>query len=62
MNIAAIDFDITGGAMMPDQEMNVSTTYWEGAAAFAGFRSGQPVSAKGYVEMTGYAETMEGRF
>jgi len=62
MNIAAIDLDITGGAMMADQEMNVSTTYWEGAAAFTGFRAGQPVTAEGYVEMTGYAETMEGRF
>ena len=62
MKIAAIDLDISGGAMMADQEMNVSTTYWEGAAAFAGFRAGQPVNARGYVEMTGYAETMEGRF
>lgn len=62
MKIAPIDLDISGGAMMADQEMNVSTTYWEGAGAFSGFRAGQPVSAEGYVEMTGYAETMEGRF
>jgi predicted secreted hydrolase len=40
-----IDLDISGGAMMADQEMNVSTTYWEGAAAFSGFRAGQPVNA-----------------
>jgi predicted secreted hydrolase len=62
MEIAPLDLTISGGAMMADQEMNVSTTYWEGAAAFAGIRAGQPVNARGYVEMTGYAETMEGRF
>ncbi len=62
MEIDPIDLMISGGALMSAQEMNVSTTYWEGAAAFSGTRSGNPVSAEGYVEMTGYAETMEGRF
>ncbi|MFO8112790.1 MAG: lipocalin-like domain-containing protein [Desulfosalsimonadaceae bacterium] len=62
MEIGPIDLMISGGALMSDQEINVSTVYWEGAVAFSGTRAGNQVNAEGYVEMTGYAETMEGRF
>jgi len=41
---------------MPNQELNLSTVYWEGAVAFEGDRAGQPVEAIGYIEMTGYAD------
>ena len=61
ITIEAIDLSISGGALMSDQELTVSVTYWEGAVAFTGTRSGYPVSSEGYVEMTGYAETMAGR-
>ena len=29
---------------------------WEGAVTFQGIRAGQPVTASGYIEMTGYAD------
>jgi len=47
---------------LADQELDVSFIYWEGAVRISGQRAGQPVSGNGYVELTGYAETMQGRF
>lgn len=41
-------------ARIPDQEMNVSTTYWEGAVRVTGSAGGRPVAGLGYLEMTGY--------
>lgn len=49
-------------AWLADQELDVSYAYWEGAVRVRGERNGQPVSGNGYVEMTGYAESMEGQF
>jgi len=46
--------ELTGRALIPNQELTVSTTYWEGAVAFEGQVSGKPAAARGYVEMTGY--------
>jgi predicted secreted hydrolase len=45
-----------------DQEMRTSFTYWEGAVAVSGTASGHPVSGQGYVELTGYARSMQGVF
>jgi predicted secreted hydrolase len=47
---------------LADQELNVSYAYWEGAVRVDGTRDGQAVSGHGYVEMTGYAGSMEGQF
>lgn len=53
--IPEADLLLEGMALMPNQELNVSTVYWEGAVTFDGTHAGQPVAAKGYIEMTGYA-------
>lgn len=45
-----------------DQELNVSTIYWEGAVQISGTRDGQPLAGVGYVELTGYAEPFNGDF
>jgi predicted secreted hydrolase len=45
-----------------DQELNLSFVYWEGAVSVTGTQSGRSVSGQGYVELTGYAHTMRGRF
>lgn len=45
-----------------DQELNVSYVYWEGAVRIEGQRAGRPVTGEGYVEMTGYAGSMEEQF
>lgn len=47
---------------MDDQEMNVSYAYWEGAVSVTGELGEQALSGSGYVEMTGYAMSMEGEF
>lgn len=48
--------------IVADQELNLSFIYWEGAVDIAGMRGGQPVTGRGYVELTGYAQSLEGRF
>lgn len=47
---------------LADQELNVSYSYWEGAVQIAGTRNGVAVRGNGYVEMTGYAGSMQGQF
>jgi predicted secreted hydrolase len=61
LEINALDLVLSGASLMANQELTVSPTYWEGAVAFNGTRYGRSVNAQGYVEMTGYAETMAGR-
>jgi predicted secreted hydrolase len=39
-----------------DQELRVSFTYWEGAVKIEGTQSGY-----GYIELTGYNESIQGR-
>ena len=47
---------------IPDQELRVSFTYWEGAVKIGGSRNGVQVSGSGYVELTGYAQSLAGQF
>lgn len=61
IEIASLDLTLEGRPLMLNQELNVSTVYWEGATQFSGTLAGQPVSALGYVEMTGYFASMNGR-
>lgn len=48
--------------LVADQEMRTSFTYWEGAVRVSGATRGRPVSGRGYVELTGYARSMQGVF
>ncbi|MCI0398226.1 MAG: hypothetical protein L0322_25300, partial [Chloroflexi bacterium] len=61
ITIPRIGLMLEGQPLMSNQELNVSTVYWEGASAFSGTLAGQAVSAQGYVELTGYAEPLTGR-
>lgn len=47
---------------LADQELNVSYAYWEGAVQIRGEQAGSVISGSGYVEMTGYANSMQGQF
>jgi predicted secreted hydrolase len=42
--------------VMADQELFTTVRYWEGAVDVEGERDGAPVTGRGYVELTGYAE------
>ena len=50
---------LTVTAAQPDQELrtrwSTGVTYWEGAVVVTGTRGADPVSGRGYLEMTGYA-------
>lgn len=45
-----------------DQEVTLFFQYWEGAVTVQGTVNGEAVSGYGYVELTGYAQSMEGVF
>jgi predicted secreted hydrolase len=47
-------FDLTVSPLLADQELPLSLRYWEGAVAARGTHGGHPVTARGYVELTGY--------
>lgn len=61
MTIPSLNLQIMGEPLMANQELNVSTTYWEGAVRFSGTRNDAAVTAVGYVELTGYADSLGGR-
>ncbi|HZD10083.1 MAG TPA: lipocalin-like domain-containing protein [Candidatus Binatia bacterium] len=61
IRIPQLDLVLEGRPWLADQELNVSTVYWEGAVAFQGTWQGRDVTASGYIELTGYAEAMQGR-
>ncbi|HEY7513381.1 MAG TPA: lipocalin family protein, partial [Vicinamibacteria bacterium] len=44
------------------QEMRTSFTYWEGAVRVSGTSGDRSLAGRGYVELTGYARTMQGVF
>jgi predicted secreted hydrolase len=49
----ALDLEVT--PVLPDQELDLTFRYWEGAVDVVGRAGGAPVSGRGYVELTGYA-------
>jgi predicted secreted hydrolase len=42
--------------VIADQELFTTVRYWEGAVDVSGERDGRPISGRGYVELTGYAD------
>ncbi|MGI9176041.1 MAG: lipocalin family protein, partial [Rhodothermales bacterium] len=41
---------------LPDQEMETSVRYWEGAVRIEGTSGEKNISGSGYIEMTGYGD------
>ncbi len=48
--------------LIPDQELDLSIIYWEGAVQINGEKNGVKINGKGYVELTGYAQSLAGNF
>ena len=48
--------------LIADQELNLSIIYWEGGVQISGEKNGIKVDGKGYVELTGYAQSLAGNF
>lgn len=55
-------FDLTVTPVLADQENRFFFRYWEGSGRFEGLYQGQHVTGYGYVELTGYAQSMQGVF
>jgi predicted secreted hydrolase len=58
----SVGLDLRVTPWIPGQEMRTSFTYWEGAVRIQGTSAGRPVEGNGYVELTGYARSMQGVF
>jgi len=62
LRVPSASLQLTISPYLADQEMNVSFAYWEGAVRVSGLVAGRPVTGNGYVELTGYAGSLGGRF
>ena len=62
IRIPGIGLNLDLQPYMADQELNLSYAYWEGAVEATGRLGEQAVFGSGYVELTGYARSMEGEF
>jgi predicted secreted hydrolase len=60
--VPAVDLVLEIEPYLANQELTVSYAYWEGALQVEGERAGRAVRGNGYVEMTGYASSMQGQF
>jgi predicted secreted hydrolase len=59
VRVPALDLVVDVSPRLADQEMRTSFRYWEGAVTGAGTAGGRAVAGSGYVELTGYTESME---
>ncbi|MDO9085959.1 MAG: lipocalin-like domain-containing protein [Anaerolineaceae bacterium] len=62
ITIPDLDINLEITPVIDDQEMNLFFRYWEGAVRITGTVNGEVVSGYGYVELTGYAQSMQGVF
>jgi predicted secreted hydrolase len=60
IEIPKLGLSLRADPLVDDQELNLSFTYWEGAVSFSGTRAGEAVTGYGYIELTGYAQSLEG--
>jgi predicted secreted hydrolase len=63
INIPCLQLQLSQRTELNNQELfnkrSVSPSYWEGAVTYSGQIHGQPVSGVGYLEMTGYAGSVQ---
>lgn len=62
LTIPSGQIDLMIVPLIKDQELNLAFTYWEGAVGIEGTVDGKQVTGNGYVELTGYANSMNGQF
>lgn len=62
LSVASKNLSLEIEPYQADQELNLSFDYWEGAVTITGTWDGQPVTGNGYVELTGYVDSMAGEF
>ena len=62
LRIPSQNLELNIEPLLADQEVALSYIYWEGAVQINGLKAGIPISGLGFVEMTGYVQSMEGEF
>ncbi len=62
IEVPSADLSLTVEPLISDQEMRLFFTYWEGAVQVTGESDGAPVAGFGFVELTGYKDSMQGVF
>jgi predicted secreted hydrolase len=60
--LSGAGLDLLVEPWIPAQEMKTSFLYWEGAVRVSGQARDRPAAGHGYVELTGYARSMQGVF
>ena len=60
IQVPSAEIDLTVTPYIPNQELSVTVVYWEGAVEVSGTLGRQTVKGAGYVELTGYAQSMKG--
>ncbi|HZF27427.1 MAG TPA: lipocalin-like domain-containing protein [Steroidobacteraceae bacterium] len=58
LQVASLGLDVRLRPILDDQELDTTPPYWEGAVDIVGSRDGKPLRGRGYVELTGYANTV----
>jgi predicted secreted hydrolase len=56
VSVRSLGLQLTVTPLLADQELPTQPRYWEGAVQVHGVRGAAPVSARGYVELVGYAQ------
>jgi predicted secreted hydrolase len=66
MKVPMAKIEVEISSLVPSQELltegSTGVIYWEGAVAGKGISDGKPITCEGYVELTGYAESLGGLF
>jgi len=62
VQVPSLKIDLEANPYIPDQELNLTFTYWEGAVKIRGVQNGETILGNGYVELTGYSGTFAGDF
>lgn len=57
--LPALGLTVDVRAALDDQELNHAVRYWEGMVRARGTHAGRPISGRGYLEMTGYADAQD---
>lgn len=56
------NFKLTFTDKIPNQEINLSYTYWEGTVTVKGIYQDEEIHGVGFEKLIGYADSMEGEF
>jgi len=62
LRIPSLKLDLEIQSRLSDQELNLRYAYWEGVVDVRGEKAGQLQQGQGYMELTGYAQSMAGQF